>query len=111
MRERRARQRFPLRLRVHWRHGNGQSEEVHSGETLNLSSTGVYLLPGESTLAAGQRIEVSVRLPVAAAGAGTCLSGSGQVVRVDSQSREQVRVAVALDRMRWLRWDESSTAT
>ncbi|MBI4462246.1 MAG: PilZ domain-containing protein [Acidobacteria bacterium] len=108
--ERRASQRFPLRLQAAWRQQLAAAAAVESGETVNLSSSGVLLLARERSLAAGQCVEIFVWLPVAD-GETACLSGSGRVVRVEAQSRDRQGVAVALQRLDWCRPEDDPSAT
>lgn len=103
--EQRMRQRFPMRLRAEWHAENGVGTEFHSGEAINLSSTGVYLVGSAGSLQAGQRIEISVWIPVAG-GEPTRLSGSGRIVRVENGTNQRPGLAVALDRLNWLRTEE-----
>ena len=111
MTERRARQRFPLRLRLVVRNLNHIEAEPQAGETLNVSSTGVYLLAGKQSFAAGGRVELSMWLPVGGPTGSTCLQGLGRVVRLDPQAGEKVGIAIALERIEWLRLDATGLAT
>jgi len=111
--ERRARQRFPLRLRLVVRNLNHNEAEPQAGETLNVSSTGVYLLARKQSFVAGGRVEVSMWLPVGGPTGATCLQGLGRVVRLEPQAGEEEKVgmAIALERINWLRVDATGLAS
>lgn len=61
--ERRANDRFPMVREVHYKvmHSKGMPE-IGSGQTVNISSTGV-LLTAQSPLPPGRRLEVSISWP------------------------------------------------
>jgi len=101
--ERRAQQRFPLRLQVLVRNLAHDSAEQQMGESLNVSSRGLYLLMPKQSFEAGRRVEVSFWLPVGGSTGSSCVQGSGRVVRVEPQAGEKMGMAVALEHVNWLR--------
>jgi len=110
MNERRARQRFPLRLRTQWRRWSGRPDQTWPGQTLNVSSSGLYMLTPERALKTGERVEISVWLPLSGRPEGKCLTGSGRVIRVEPRAAGEIGVAIAMDRLGWLRGEVDLTA-
>lgn len=101
--ERRARQRFPLELRAEWRTGNGRNAPAQAGRTLNVSSSGLYLLGQQSRPKSGEGVQVAVWFPGASRGERVWLKGTGRVLRVEARPKTEFGFAVALDRRDWLR--------
>lgn len=109
--ERRAQQRFPLRLRALVRNLRHNGFDQQASETVNVSSRGLYLLAREPSFVTDGRVEVSVWLPAGGHTGSTCVQGSGRVVRVEPQAGEKVGIAVALERVSWLRVEATGLAT
>ena len=84
--ERRLRRRLPITQPVRYKIQEGlkRTEQIGSGNTLNMSSSGV-LFTTEPALPQGDRIELAVNWPVTLNGVPLELVIWGQVVRADER--------------------------
>jgi c-di-GMP-binding flagellar brake protein YcgR len=94
-RERRSRQRIPVRVPVKVRHEGGE----HQGLTRDLSSTGIFLY-SESGMKAGSKLELVVMLPPSLGlGPGGWTLCQASVVRVEESEGKGMGIAATLDRI------------
>src|SRR5262249_40426863 len=100
--EQRRSQRFQLALPLMLVRGS-RGEINRSGETRNLSSTGVYFVVGEA-VELGSLLEFFVTLPGELSLAGSVrLFCRGKVTRVELQGQSQVGVAATIERYEFVR--------
>lgn len=100
LRDLRRNQRYDLRLPFELIRSGSQSL-VHSGQTCNLSSSGV-LFTSQATVEIGQPIEFVITLPTVSEGNAVRLRCVGKVVRLD-KTRKDPSVAATLERFEFVR--------
>ena len=94
-RERRSRQRMPVRVPVKVRHEGGEQQ----GLTRDLSSSGIFLY-SESGMKAGSKLELVIMLPPGLGlGPGGWTLCEASVVRVEESDGKGMGIAATLDRI------------
>lgn len=105
--ERRRAQRFPLHLplKVKWQE---ESAELQEPATVrDISANGIYFVVSHD-LKPDSKVEFYVRLKSeGGTNGGVMLHCVGSIVRVESKDKEQVGVAVRIDRYRFVRSGEA----
>jgi len=94
-RERRSRQRMPVRVPVKVRHEGGELQ----GLTRDLSSSGIFLY-SESGMKAGSKLELVIMLPPGLGlGPGGWTLCEASVVRMEKSEGKGMGIAATLDRI------------
>lgn len=97
----RTAERFPLCMpvRVRWLEGGDKAEEAST--VRNISATGLYFVLTRA-LKPGTRLELYIRLKLAALQGGTWVRCVGTVVRAEDQEPERHGVAARIERYTFL---------